>query len=104
MVINNPPTDPIAVAMIYRYWPIITAYGIVQKTNLLLASGSFFQPTVGNWWPLWCIYCSVTSTILLAERGLTFDWVSSSKPVPGRGTTTRRVSVAPAHSTQTTVP
>lgn len=46
MVINNPPTDPIAVAMIYRYWPIITAYGIVQKTNLLLARGSFFQPAV----------------------------------------------------------
>lgn len=63
MVINNPPTDPIAVAMIYRYWPIITAYGIVQKTNLLLARGSFFQPA-----SLWCIYCSVTSTILLARR------------------------------------
>lgn len=46
MVINNPPTGLIAVPMIYRYWPIITAYGIVQKTNLLLARGSFFQTAV----------------------------------------------------------
>lgn len=40
-------------------------------------------------------------------RGLTFppfDWVSSSKPAPGRGTTTRQVSVAPARSMLTIVP
>lgn len=58
MVINNPPTGLIAVPMIYRYWPIITAYGIVQKTNLLLARFS------NQRWSLRCIYCSVTSTIL----------------------------------------
>lgn len=103
MVINNPPTDPIAVAMIYRYWPIITAYGIVQKTNLLLARGSFFQPAV-----VIMVYLLLGYEHNLVgptyQRGFTFDWVSSSKPVPGRGTTTRQVSVAPARSMQTTVP
>lgn len=65
MVINNPPdrpTDPIAVAMIYRYWPIIT--GLTESFRKLICvsrEGRFSSRR----WSLWCIYCSVTSAISL---------------------------------------